>query len=88
MAHVPQAAELLPEKSHIVRFQNAFDIMQVEPESDGALGWVFNLSAEQLKHVRVETLPEDTTLRRGVKALMLAGGAVGVARGVLTREFE
>ena len=84
----PKLRELLPEKSHIVRFQNAFDIMQVEPESDGALGWVFNLSAEQLKHVRVETLPEDTTLRRGVKALMLAGGAVGVARGVLTREFE
>ncbi len=84
----PKLQELLPEGSNILRFQRAFDITSVEPDSNGAVGWVFSLTGEQQKTMRVESLPEDTTLRRNVKALLLKGGAVGAAGGVLARAFE
>ncbi|MBO4299893.1 MAG: family 20 glycosylhydrolase [Clostridia bacterium] len=84
----PKLRELLPADANIPRFQRAFDITRVDAGSNGALGWVFQLTGEQQKDVRIESLPENTTLQRRVKALLLAGGAVGAASGVLAREFE
>ena len=83
----PKLKELLPESANIVRFQNAFDIERVDAESNGAISWVFQLTGEQEKTVSYDALPETTTLQRGVKALLLSGGAVGDAAGTLSRLF-
>ena len=55
--------------------------------SNGAISWVFQLTGEQEKTVSYDALPETTTLQRGVKALLLSGGAVGDAAGILSRPF-
>ena len=84
----PVLRELLDEGSNILRFQAAFDMLGVIPESDGVLEWVFNLTGAQQKDADLSALPEDTSLRRKVKELMLMGGHVGVGRGVLARAFR
>ena len=83
----PGLKDLLPEDSHILRFQRAFDFTGVVAEEGGVLEWVFNLTAPQQEHADLSALPEDTSLRRRMKAFLLAGGKVGVGRGVLAREF-
>ncbi len=84
----PVLRDMLPESSNIIRFQNAFDILEVDPEPDDVLEWVFRLTEEQQKTVDPADLPVNTTLQRKVKEFLLSGGRVGVAGGVLTREFE
>jgi len=84
----PALRSLLPAHSNILRFQRAFDITRTDPESDGALQWVYNLTAEQRDHIVLTELPENTSLQRSMKALLLSGGKVGMASGVLARAFE
>ncbi|MBQ7486134.1 MAG: hypothetical protein IJT77_01420, partial [Clostridia bacterium] len=84
----PTMKELLPEDSHIVHFQNAFDLSRTNPESKSAILWVFNRTAIQQKDMELADLPEDTALQRARKALLLAGKAPGTAEGVLVRAFK
>lgn len=84
----PTMKELLPEDSHIVHFQNAFDLSRTNPESKSAILWVFNRTAIQQKDMELADLPEDTALQRSMKALLLAGKAPGTAEGVLVRAFK
>lgn len=83
----PTLKSLLPPESRILRFQAAFDLTEINPEADGALQWVFGLTERQKAAVQIESLPEDTTLRRNAKALLLSGGQVGDALGMLARPF-
>ncbi len=83
----PALRDLLPPGSRILRFQAAFDLTETNPDADGALQWVFGLTGAQKAAARLEDLPEDTTLRRSMKARLLAGGKVGDATGVLARPF-
>ena len=83
----PTLKELLPEGSNILRFQQAFDITAVDPESSGAIGWIFQLTGEQAKDAALSALPENTTLQRRAKALLLSGRQVGAASGTLARDF-
>ena len=48
---------------------------------------MFGLAEGQKAAARLEDLPEDTTLRRRMKALMFSGGKPGNAAGVLARAF-
>ena len=84
----PALRDMLPGNANIIRFQNAFDILEVDPEPDDVLEWVFRLTEEQQKNADISALPENTTLQREVKKLLLSGGRVGIAGGVLAREFE
>jgi len=87
----PALKSMLPENSNILRFQRAFDISEVNPDTDGAITWVFNLTGRQKAELHPEALsnlPEDTTLQRRMKALLMAGGKPGEARGTLARAFE
>ena len=83
----PALKDMLPSDSRILRFQSAFDLAKTDPESDDVLQWVFGLTEAGKASVRLEDLPEDTTLRRNMKAYMLKGGKIGAATGVLTRPF-
>ena len=84
----PALCKLLPEGSNILRFQNAFEVTETDPEPMDVLEWVYWLTEGQQKHTPLEALPEDTTLRRNMKAYLLSGGKVGTARGRLKRNFQ
>jgi len=84
----PALKDMLSEGSNILRFQNAFDILETDPEPEDVLEWVFRLTEEQQKTAVLADLPEDTSLQRKLKDYLLSGGKVGVAGGVLAREFK
>ncbi len=71
----PELKKLLPESSNIIKFQNQFDIKHIDLESPWFMGWVYG------NDMPLETLPEDTTLRRNLKKHLIAGGKVGSAYG-------
>ena len=83
----PALCKLLPEGSNILRFQNAFEVAETDPEPMDVLEWVYCLTPSQQKTVNLSGLPEDTSLRRNMKAFLLSGGKVGVARGWLSSAF-
>ena len=75
----PTLKSLLSEKSNILAFQNRFDIMEENKEDKEYIEWLFQVPAdtEYLK------LPEKTSLQKKVKKLLLNGGTVGVAYGIM-----
>ncbi len=76
----PELGKLLPDASNIRSFQRRFAVREVQPEDDGFFQWLFETSP----NTPVEELKEDTTLRRSAKSLLLAGGHIGSAAGVMT----
>ena len=79
----PVLKELLPEESRILKFQEAFEIRTVYPEDDAALEWVFYVAEGQRAGLDLNRLPENTSLQRKMKALLLEGRKPGAAKGVL-----
>lgn len=75
----PELGKLLPETSNILSFQRRFAITSVQPEEREFLQWLFEAEPDY----PVEKLREDTSLRRSAKALLLSGGNIGAARGVM-----
>lgn len=75
----PELGKLLPESSNIRRFQQRFRILEVQPEDRSFMQWLFAAPSG----TPIEELPEDTSLRRNVKQLLLSGGMIGSALGVL-----
>ena len=74
----PALSGLLPESSHIMRFQHLFRIVDVDSNAPDWREWVF-----QRNDAPVAELPERTSLQRSMKAYLLGGGRVGVGTGVL-----
>ncbi len=64
----PELKKILPTESNIINFQNRFRITEVDRNQEDVLEWVF-------KNVRcsVEELPENTSLQRKVKEMLLRG---------------
>lgn len=85
---VPALRPMLREGANLLRFMNAFDIVEVDEDCDDVLEWVFYLTEEQQKTVSLEQLPEETSLQRNIKVHLLSGKKIGVARGILAREFR
>lgn len=75
----PTLGELLPEGSRILAFQRRFAIEKVEENAMDCLEWLFSA----LEDTPLTELKEDTSLQRNVKKLLLAGGHIGTAEGVL-----
>jgi len=73
--------ELLNEESNIIRFQNRFEIREENKEAKDIFEWVFKASED----ADVETLPENTSLQRKAKALLLKGDNIGIAVGVMKK---
>lgn len=74
----PALPQLLPEGSNILAFQQRFSVESVNEDSLGVLDWVFPPHKEVS-----DTLPENTSLQRRMKAWLLDGKKVGWARTVL-----
>lgn len=77
----PALKKLLPEQSNIIRFQNRFEITAFDESALDYLFFVFKVMDGTL-----ETLPENTSLQRNMKAFLLDGGKVGAALGRLREE--
>lgn len=74
----PGLKDVLPETSHIIAFQNGFQIRTVNEDSDEFLEWVY-----KRKDIPYRDLPEETSLQRNMKQYLLKGGKIGEASGVL-----
>ncbi|MCR5343694.1 MAG: acyltransferase domain-containing protein [Butyrivibrio sp.] len=83
----PKLRTLLKEDSNIIRFQNAFDIEKEYPDSMDFLEWLFHVAGGQRDSVVFADLPEDTSLQRKAKELLLNGGCIGSGEGILIRRF-
>lgn len=83
----PALRGLLAETSHILQFQNAFEIVSTDQDAMDVLEWVFGLAEGQQKDVQLKELPEKTSLQKRMKQYLQDGGHVGVARGRLTAQF-
>ena len=75
----PKLKELLSEDSNIILFQNRFHIHTEDREPLSVLEWVFKVP----KDADFATLPENTSLQRKIKAVLLQGDNVGIGIGVL-----
>lgn len=84
----PVLKDLLDANSRILRFQAAFDIETVKPDSDDWIQWVFGVADDQRGDMVPEALPEDTGLQRRAKALLMKRKGIGSATGTLARGFE
>ena len=82
----PALKDLLPEGSRILRFQEAFELEETYPEDDAALEWVFYVAEGQRKELDISRLPEDTSLQRKMKAMIMKGRKPGAAKGVLLQK--
>lgn len=78
----PGLRPLLPENSNILAFQSRFQIVREEPDNLEYLEWLFQAP----KGVDYAALPERTGLQRKAKALLLSGGNVGSAYGIMRRD--
>ena len=76
----PTLRELLPEGSRILAFQSRFTVLEEDKNSPAVMDWVFRGCGSDPAQ-----LPEDTTLRRNLKRLLLQGGNVGWTKAVLRR---
>lgn len=77
----PSLIPLLGENSNILSFQRRFDIKSRDLESREFVQWLFYTSPD----TPVELFEERTSLQRAVKGMLLAGGSLGSAFGVLRR---
>lgn len=75
----PKLKTILNEKSNILNFQNLFNIIRVDENNDGCFEWVFKTKY----HKEFEKLPENTSLQRKIKQIMLQGKHLGSAYGEL-----
>ena len=74
----PELKAFLPESSRILEFQSDYEIVQTFDDSN-FIYWVYDT---QEKEPDLNTLPEDTSLRRAIKRHLISGGRIGSASGV------
>ena len=77
----PRHREFLSPDSGIVQFMSFFDIYKTE-EGDGDLWRIYNREYDG----NPEALPEETTIQRGYKKLLLSGGHAGYGEGIFFRK--
>ena len=72
---------LLPETSNIIRFQNRFQIVKEVPEEKDFIEWLFQMPVD----TPYEVLPVKTSLQKKARELLLKGGKIGAAYGIMKR---
>ena len=75
----PALTDLLPAGSRIAEFRSDYDIKHAFTDNEQFFGYVYKIKQ---KPEDLNSLPEDTSLRRAVKKHLLAGGKIGEATGV------
>ena len=74
----PALAALLPSDAKILRFARRFEICETYPDDTGYKQWLFKNPS-----LAPQDFAEKTSLQRNAKRLVLAGGKIGAAKGVL-----
>ena len=69
----PELSEILPEESNIIAFQNNFITYPVKSDATGVFLYVFDKDIASVDELDLSLLPEDNTLRRGIKKMALEG---------------
>lgn len=75
----PALKPMLSERSNILSFQERFTIVQEKRSDREFIEWLFQVPEDTDYH----NLPEETGLQRKVKELLLRGGTVGTACGIM-----
>lgn len=75
----PELGSMLAENSNIKKFQNRFEIVRENTEDREYIEWLF----QRLENTPYEELPENTSLQKKVKQLLLNGGNIGTALGIM-----
>lgn len=75
----PVLRPLLSRDSNILSFQNRFSIIKEDREDKEYIEWLFCVPTD----TEYEELPQATSLQRKVRELLLKGGAVGSAFGIM-----
>lgn len=75
----PILKSLLTEKSNILSFQRRFDIIQENKEDKEYIEWLFQVPVD----TNYKNLSAVTSLQKKVKELLLKGGTVGSAYGIM-----
>lgn len=78
----PALGQFLPQGSRIAQFRKRFRIGEVFEDDRSYEGFLFGGARA------VEDYPEDTSLRRAVKAYLSAGGKLGAACGTLDKNIS
>ena len=76
----PALKNILSDNARILGFQNAFELIECDRESDAFLDWIF-----PRRDVPLDQLAENTSLQRNAKAFLLGGGKIGWALGKLKK---
>ena len=72
----PTVTQFLKPGSRILNFQSDYELTQVALDVEGGMRWIFKRDYADL-----HDLPEDTSLQRGIKQVLLAGGKTGSGTG-------
>lgn len=75
----PALKPLLSEESNILSFQSRFHIIQENKEDKEYIEWLFQVPVE----TEYTNLPSKTNLQKNVRNLLLDGGTVGAAYGIM-----
>ncbi len=74
--HAPELERLLKPESNILGFQKMFKTYPVDGKGLEVFNFVFSRMYESIDEVDVDSLGEDTSLMRGIKALYKNGGFI------------
>ncbi|MBE5983754.1 MAG: hypothetical protein E7248_10705 [Paenibacillaceae bacterium] len=74
----PSLKNVLPENSRILKFQNAFEIQDMDEDSLGFMDWVYGS-----RDIPIEELPENTSLQRRLKPYLRNNGKIEWTTGKL-----
>ena len=78
----PVLKTMLPDDSRIISFQKRFDIVQEDYENKEYMEWLFPVP----EGTEFQELPEATSLQKKTKKLLLKGGKIGSAYGIMNAE--
>ena len=77
----PALKPLLSASSHILSFQERFFLVQEDRQDREFIEWLFQVPAE----TAYKELPAETDLQKKVRSLLLHGGTVGSAYGIIRK---
>ena len=80
----PILKPLLSENSNILSFQKRYEIIQENKEDKDYIEWLFQVPAD----TDYNDLPVETGLQRKVRRLLLNGGTVGCAYGIMKADMN
>lgn len=69
----PELRDILPAESGIIQFQDKYTVFPAKDNAVDAIMYAFSIKEQDVPLVNIKELPEDNTLRRGIKKKLLEG---------------